>query len=68
MEKEPKTFFVDYRFIVKADTPHEAVKKVEQFLPEATSEIWYTIAREPIEKKSLLKRIGEKVRKTDVKP
>lgn len=38
-----KEFFVDYRFIVKADDEHDAGTKVDAFLPESDDDIWYTI-------------------------
>lgn len=40
-----KEWILDYRFIVKADEDWLASNKLEEFLPEATDDIWYTIIR-----------------------
>ena len=42
MSKKPNKFYLDYRFIVTAKDETEAIKKLEDFLPESTPEIWFT--------------------------
>lgn len=40
-----KEYFVDYRFIVKANDEFDAGKKVLDYLPDSTDDIWYALAR-----------------------
>ena len=37
-----REYYMDYRFIVKANEWTEFTSKIIRFLPEATDEIWYT--------------------------
>lgn len=43
MSEKDKKFYVDYRFIVKVCDKAEADRKILNFLPNSTDDIWYTI-------------------------
>lgn len=34
---------IDYRFFVIADDVWQAARKLEEFLPDSTDDLWYTI-------------------------
>ena len=54
---EEREFYVDYRFIAKANNEHEAGKKVDALILGSTDDVWYTIVK--IIEKSEFKENGE---------
>lgn len=50
---EEKEYYIDYRFIVKANSNEIANKLLDQFLPDANDYIWYTVTKSELKKVAL---------------
>lgn len=37
-------FYVDYRFVVEAESREDAGVKVERLIKDATDDVWYTLS------------------------
>ena len=45
VKNKEKEYYIDYRFIVKADSYYMANRYLALYLPEANDDIWYTIIK-----------------------